>query len=177
MLGFSFKAVRESLRTYKGAIMTTDQSMGFWEGKQFRMYQLFSANTQIRFTCARDFLLTAQTLYVDNGEATLTVKTGATPTGVWTAVPSVIAKNRIGMNPVPLNVVEVGGAWTGGTEREVIRADSGGGQGVGFENRLPPGGRGLPAGTYYFDITVVGTTAGIYSFEWEELDTVNGVAA
>lgn len=166
----------QTVRTFEGAMMTTDQNMGFWAGKQFRMYRLFAAATQLRFVCARDFLLTAQTLYVDDGSATLTVKTGATPSGVWTPLSTVIAKNRIGMNPVPLNIIEAGGTFTGGTEREVIRADTGVGPGVGFENRLPPGGRGLPAGTYYFDIAVTGTTAGIYNFEWEELSTVNGVA-
>ena len=175
MLSFNFKSIRESVRSFRGAAFTSDQNMGFWQGKQFRMYKVFNANTQLRFVCAKDFLLTAQTLYVDNGEATLTVKTGATPSGVWTPLASIIAKNRIGMNPVPVNIVEGGGTFTGGTEREVIRADSGNGAGVGFENRLPPGGRGLPAGTYYFDIVITGITAGIYNFEWEELDTVNGV--
>ncbi len=166
---------RVSLRSFRGAQMTSDQNMGFWEGRQFRMYRVFIANTQLRFTCARDFLLTAQTLYVDDGLATLTVKTGSTPSGTWVPLTSVIAKNRIGMSPVPLNVIEAGGTFTAGTEREVIRSDSGAGAGVGFENRLPPGGRGLPAGTYFFDIVVTGATAGIYNFEWEELDSVNGV--
>ena len=169
------QSFRESVRSYRGAMMVYFQSMGFWRGRQFRVYSRITANTQFRFTCTRDFLLTAQSLYCDDGRVEVQILTGSTPSGVWTAIPTVNAKNRIGMSPVPLNTPEVGGSFTGGTERELIMSDSGAGQGIGLGNILL-GDRGLPAGTYFFQATVMGATVNaLYSFEWEELDTVAGV--
>ena len=175
MLGLSFRAVKESLRTFRGALLVQLQSMGLWEGKQFRMYRVFSAATQLQFVAARDFILSDQTLYVDDGLAQVRILTGATPAGTFTDVTTQTGKNRLGnVTYVQLNKVQAGGTFTGGTERELFRADSGGGAGVAFSN-VSQNVRILPAGTYYFDITVTGATAGIYSFEWEELSTVNGV--
>ena len=175
MLGLSFSSIRESLRSFRGALMVTIQSMGLWEGKQFRMYRVFAAATQLQFVCSKDFILTRQLLYVDDGLAQVRVLTGATPSGTFTDIASQAAKNRLGTNTyVQQNKMQAGGTFTGGTERELFRADSGGGAGVAFSN-IEDNPRVLPAGTYYFDVTVTGTTAGIYSFEWEELSTVNGV--
>ena len=163
----------DALRTWRGAMLVQMQSMGFWRGKQFRAYREFSlagaGTLTLRFVCAKDFLLTSQSLYVDDGAARLVVSTGGTPAGSWVAVPTVNAMFRIGIDPVTSNILTSGGSVTGGTEREVLRSDSGGGAGIGFDNRIS-GVRGLPAGTYYFTITATGTTTGMYSFEYEELD-------
>lgn len=175
MLGFNFRNIREGFRSFRGAMMVTLQNMGLWEGKQFRQYRVFAANTQLQFVCPVDFVLTDQLLYVDDGLAQVRVLTGATPSGTWTDIATQAAKNRLGsVTYVGLNKMKAGGTFTGGTERELFRADSGGGAGVSFSN-ISTNVRILPAGTYYFDITVTGATAGIYSFEWEELGTVNGV--
>lgn len=175
MLGFSFRSVRETIRSFRSAVMVQLQSMGLWEGKQFRVYLPFAAARQVRFTCTRDFILSDQILYVDDGQGQVRILTGATPSGVWAAVTTQSGKNRLGTNTyVQLNTVEDGGTFTGGTERELFRSDAGAGQGISFSN-IQQNVRVLPAGTYFFDITVTGTTAGIYSFEWEELGSVNGV--
>lgn len=175
MLGLSFRSVRESFRSFRGASMVVMQSMGLWTGRQFRMYFPFAAASQIRFVSAVDFILTHQLLYCDDGQAQVRILTGSTPVGTFTDIATQAGKNRLGTNTyVQLNKVQSGGTFTGGTERELIRSDSGAGQGISFSN-IEENARVLPAGTYYFDITVTGTTAGIYSFEWEELDTVNGV--
>lgn len=175
MLGLNRRGISESFRTFRGALMSTLMTMGLWDGKQFRQYRAFSAATQLRFVAATDFILTGQTLYCDNGLAQVRVLTGATPAGTWADTPTQQAKNRLGtVTYVQQNKMQAGGTFTGGTERELFRSDSGGGQGVSFSN-VDGNPRVLPAGTYYFDITVTGTTDGIYSFEWEELGTVNGV--
>lgn len=175
MISLGFRGVRESVRSIRGAIMVTLQSMGLWEGKQFRQYRVFAAATQLQFVCTKDFILTDQLLYVDDGLAQVRILTGATPSGTFTDIATQSAKNRLGTNTyVQANKMQAGGTFTGGTERELFRADSGGGAGVSFSN-ISQNPRVLPAGTYFFDITVTGATAGIYSFEWEELSTVNGV--
>lgn len=177
MLGFSFRGIRESVRSVRGALMVQVQSMSLWEGRQFRQYRVFTAATQLQFVCARDFILTDQLLYVDDGLAQVRILTGATPAGVWADISTQSGKNRLGTATyVQQNVLRAGGTFTGGTERELFRADSGGGAGVAFSN-IQQNVRVLPAGTYYFDITVTGNTAGIYSFEWEELGSVNGAVA
>lgn len=180
MAELTFQGFRESLKTFRNSLMVTMQSMGFWQGKQFRCYQHITSagagTVQFRFTCTRDFILTAQQLYCDDGRIEVKIFTGVTPSGVWTPIITTNAKNRIGAaaSYVNLNVPEAGGTFTGGTERELLMADSGSGQGIGLENRLL-GERGLPAGTYYFTATFPGVVSALYSFEWEELSTVAGV--
>lgn len=174
------KTVQESIRSFRGALLVQMQSMGFWKGRQYRVYQRIASvgagSIEFRFSCARDFLLTGQTLYCDDGRIEVQIFTGATPSGVWTPIATTNAKNRIGAAAavVNLNIPEEGGTFADGTERELIMADSGSGQGIGLGNILL-GDRGLPAGTYYFRATYPGVVSAFYSFEWEELDTVAGV--
>lgn len=175
-LSLDYRLETHSERSFRGARMTQpDMNMGFWEGRQQRAYHEITANTQLRFVAGRDFLLTFQNLYIEDGSILLRVFTGSTPAGVWTPVTTVVQKNRIGAAAanIPLNALQSGGTFSGGTERERLRVDAGAGQGVGFENRLG-GVRGLPAGTYYFDFTSPGAVLGLYSLEWEELDTIAG---
>lgn len=173
----SYRALRESIRSVRGSVMVTMQSMGFWRGLQHRAYVTVTANAKYRFHAERDFVLQFQNLYCDDGRVTLRVFTAPTSTsGPWTKVDGQQAKCRIGAaaGVVPLCEFQVGGTFAGGTERELLVADSGSGVGVGFENRLGTE-RGLPAGDYYFDFVVQGTTYAVYTLEWEELSTVAGV--
>jgi hypothetical protein len=52
----------ESFRTFRGAQMRTDMTMGLVNKRKFRCYREFTGATVLRFTAARDFLLTAQDL-------------------------------------------------------------------------------------------------------------------
>lgn len=159
-----------SPRAYKGSAMESGMGPGLWEGRQFRAYRVFSAAQQLRFTCLKNFILQVQGMYVDDGQATVQILTGSTPSGTWTPITTQNPKNRLPSNVyVQQNIIEAGGTFTGGTERELLRADAGSGSGVGFSSNLGSP-RLLPAGTYYFNLSVTGTTAGIYSLEWEEMD-------
>lgn len=164
----------ESFRTFRGAQMRTDMTMGLVNKRKFRCYREFTGATVLRFTAARDFLLTAQDLQLDAGQAKVQIMTGGTPGGVFTDIPTKFCMNTIGGDVAGFSAVAAGGTFTGGTEREVIRANAGAGQGAGRPS--PAGARLLGAGTFYMVITVTGTTSGVYSFEFEELDTVAGVA-
>lgn len=167
-------ATREVLRSFRGALLVQLQSLGLWEGRQFRQYRAFTgsgATVQLRFAASKPFILTAQTLYVDDGLAQIRVLTGATPSGTWTNTATQQSKNRYSaaaLAYVQGNFMQTGGTFTGGTERELFRADSGSGAGMAFSN-IDQNARVLPAGDYYFEITMTGATSGIYSFEWEEL--------
>lgn len=164
----------EVLRSFRGALLVQVQSKGLWDGRQFRQYRVFSGSGtthQLRFVASNPFVLSHQTLYVDDGIAQCRVLTGATPAGTWTDSATQFGKNRYTAEALAYvrgNSIQVGGTFTGGNELELFRADSGGGAGISFSN-IDNNVRILPAGTYYFEITTTGATSGIYSFEWEEL--------
>lgn len=164
-------SVREVLRSYRGALFVQLMSKALWDGRAFRQYFPFTVNVQFRFVAARPFILSDQVLYVGEGRARVTVYTGSTPSGVWAPTLTQTGKNRYTAEALAYtqqNIVEAGGTFVGGTEREQIRANAGVGQG-NASRTVDSNVRVLPPGTYYFDITVTGTTSGIYAFEWEEL--------
>lgn len=160
-----------SIRGFRGAIMSRDIGMGIWNQKCFRAYREFTANTVIKFVASKAFLLTAQSLWTGQGAARLVISTGGTEGGTFTALPTKFCTNsRDGAAQAGSTVVTVGGTVTIGLEREVLRADSGtngGGSGNAAEMSSE---RILAAGTYYISVTITGTTSGMYSLEWEELD-------
>ena len=164
-------SVREVLRSYRGALFVQLMSKGLWDGRAFRQYFPFTVAAQFRFEAARPFILSDQVLYVGEGSAQVQVLTGSTPSGTWNATLTQTGKNRYtaeALAYIQQNIVQSGGTFTGGTERELIRANAGVGQG-NASRTVDSNVRILPAGTYYFNITVTGTTSGIYAFEWEEL--------
>jgi hypothetical protein len=98
----------------------------------------------------------------------MVIRTGGTAGGTFTGMSTKFGLNTVGGEAPGFATFSTGGTITGGVEREVLRADSstsGGGSGNADQvvNR-----RYLPAGTYYFEIVVTGTTTGMYSLEWEE---------
>lgn len=163
----------ESARTFRGAQLRADFTMGLVGKRKFRVYREFTGATVLRFTAGRDFLLTTQDLQLDAGQARVAIMVGGTPGGTFTDIPTKFCMNTIGGDSAGFSTVAAGGTFTGGTERDVMRANAGGGAGAGRPSSA--GIRMLGAGTFYMVITVTGTTSGIYSFEFEELDTIAGV--
>jgi hypothetical protein len=156
----------ESIRTYKGTLITRDD-LALLEGRAFRAYREFTATTTIKLVFTKPFRLTSQTLWTGQGAARAVVITGGTEGGTFGAMPTLFNKNTQ-LNTASTTTATVGGTVTGGTEREVLRSDSGtAGGGVGSPN-LQDGDRMLAASTYYIIITVTGTTSGMYSLEWVE---------
>lgn len=169
MLGFSITGlIRETFYSFRGAMFVAQMSRGLWEKKKFRAYREFSGAVSIKFVITKNFLLTLQDLQLDAGAAKVQILTGATEGGVFTPIISKFCMNTVGGDVAGNCVVSAGGTLTGGVEREVIRANAGGGQGAGRPGSA--GTRVLSAGTYYMQLTVTGTTSGVYSLEWEELD-------
>lgn len=159
----------ESLRATNGALLVSDQSPGLVAGKQYRMYVEYPTGaTVVRMEFVKPFLLTAQSLWSGDSTVRAVIQTGGTQGGAFTAVPSVFSKN--GINGVaPSTLISKGGTHTGGTDREVLRAQAivaGGGIGNGTELR---GSRMLPAGVFYLHIDATAGSGGIYSIEWEDL--------
>lgn len=144
-------------------------SPGLWEGKAFRVYREFSANTVIQFVADTDFALDSQLLSLLEGEARLEIMTGGTPGGIFTPLATHFNKKLIGTPVAPSFVIGAGGTHTGGTEREVLTvktATGGNGAAAATESQ---GKRLLPAGTYYMRITVTGATRGTWAVEYDKL--------
>ena len=162
---------------------------GFFAGRMFRSYleqviPVAGPAVSARFTSPVDFILWQQTISLTQGALRLEVFTGATPSGVWTALP-VIGVNRMAERPLyggsyytPLATAEFGGSFTGGTAVDLILTRSSANQGlisssnVGSEQSSE---RGLPAGTYYIRFsTLTGGVAVsddaqmVYAITWEE---------
>lgn len=157
-----------TLAGFEGAQLTQELTQGFFKGRTYRAYKEFTANTVLKLVATKPFLLTSQALYVDAGQARALITVGSTEGGTFTTLPTKFAKNgTVASPPAPTTTISQGGTATGGTEREVLRVNAGGG--AQALNSLG-GIRKLPAGTYYISITVTGTTSGIYSIEYEELD-------
>lgn len=157
-------------QTFRGAALSLDATGGFFQGKQYRAWVEFTANTTIQFTASQPFMLQSQSLFCDAGAVRVAISTGSTPSGTFTAIADQpVAKNRLTGTPnIPHVSLTSGGTVTGGTVREVLRA-SAGTSNAGLPTAMQ-GVRALPAGTYSISITVTGTTSGLYSLEWEELD-------
>lgn len=169
MLGFSITGlIRETFYSFRGSMFVQQMSRGLWEKKKFRAYKEFTGATTVKFVITKNFLLTLQDLQLDAGMARMRVVTGATEGGTFTALASKFSMNTVGGDVPGNSTLTSGGTITGGTEREVMRANAGAGAGAG--RPASAGIRVLSAGTYYLDITVSGTTSGVYSLEWEELD-------
>lgn len=159
---------QDSAATFQGAALTLDATPNLFKAKSFRAYREFTASTVLRFTASTPFLLTIQRLNVDSGAARATITVGSTPTGTFAPLPTRFSKNGVtSPQPTPDVAIDVlTGTITGGTEREVIRVNSGAGAGAVSELT---GVRLLPAGTYWINIVVTGSTSGLYAIEYEEV--------
>jgi hypothetical protein len=156
---------------WRGMQLICGLTRGLFEKKQFRAYVEFNATTTLKFTAAKPFMLTHQALWTGTGAARCVITTGSTESVAFGGtLATKFCKNLLDGAVAGNVVIGTGGTVTGGNEREVLRSDSSSaGGGSGNQNVLG-GERLLPAGTYYMTITVTGTTSGMYSLEWEELD-------
>ncbi len=142
---------------------------GLWEGKTFRVYHEFAANTVIQFTADQDFALDAQSLQVLTGEARLEIMTAGTPGGTFTPLATHFNKKLTGTPAAPTFVISAGGTHTGGDEREVLLVAAATGGNAATAATQSQGKRLLPANTYYMRITVTGATRGLWAVEYDVL--------
>jgi hypothetical protein len=167
----------KATKGFRGAMQVVLLSLGFWQGRQFRMYREFTLTAgqvvTLRWVASKPFLLQAQSLILVGGDARAVIITGGTPAGTFTPITTLNPKYRIGMEPVSTVVVSAGGTVSGGTEREVLlcAASTGGATKSALGSTRLDSTRGLPASTFYITITAGANGAtGLYSTEHEDLD-------
>lgn len=160
----------EQAMSWRGTQMMLQLTRGFFERKQFRAYKEFTGNTVLKMVFAKPFFLHSQVLYTDVGAARVTISTGGVESGVWVDMPTKFGKYLIEGPVAGSTTVTTGGTVTIGNEREVMRVSCGTGGNSATAATTLSSIRALPPGTYYATITVTGTTTGIYSIEWEEIE-------
>jgi hypothetical protein len=151
-------------------------STAFWEGREFRLANEFSIASGLtlvyKFIAPVEFVLTLQTLTVDNGSIRMSAVTGGSEGGTFTNI-TTFGKNRLISTPAYTKQITVlfGGTQTGGTESEVVRLVSNG-QGNSSQTigQSLDTQRALPIGTYYLKLNNFGniTATGVFSLAWEE---------
>lgn len=156
--------------SWRGNQLISLLTRGFFEKKQFRAYKEFTANTVLKMVFTKPFYLQSQVLYCDAGAARVTISTGGTEGGVFVDMPTKFGKYLVDGPVAGASTITTGGTVTIGTEREVLRVSCGTGGNSATATTSLTTMRALPAGTYYATITVTGTTAGVYSIEWEEIE-------
>jgi hypothetical protein len=159
----------ESLRSLRGELLRSDSSGGLEDKRRFRMYKTFAADFVLKLVFTKPFYLDYQRLWTGQGACVLTISTGGTEGGTFVDLPTKFPLNVADGAVTSYTAATQNGTQSGGTEREVLMCDSGSaGGGTGNGDQLG-NRRKLPAGTYYFNGVITGTTSGIYAIEWEEL--------
>lgn len=157
---------------------------GFFAGRMFRAFTTGVIPTvgpahYFKFVSPIDFILWAQDLQLTQGALQLEIFGGATESGVWADIPTMVGLNRMANRPTPYYVrqctIQSGGTFTGGVLLDIIRVRTA----QNNQNANNVGGafseRGLPAGTYWGKISTLEgglpvNDAGqyIYTLMWEE---------
>jgi len=146
---------------------------GFYDGREFRTYYEFTADTVFKIVVPLDTILWSLGISLLEGECRLETVVGGTEGGTFSTILPIFGRNNMSDRPTPLYTNQVtiaaGGTHTGGTLLDVLRnktsdnANFAGAVGVDAGDE-----RGVAANTYYFRLTVTGTTRGTLRCHWEE---------
>lgn len=156
-----------------GRLRVDVSQTGFWEGREFRLDVKVTAPIVIKFESPVNFILQAQTLASNNGDATFeawAASQGAAG-GTFATTTNILPNNAMSTTPEYTRQITAfsGGTFTptgGQVARELISIKAG----TQTSQRSTVGGssikeRGLPAGIYYLKFT--GTDA-YYNLVFEE---------
>lgn len=157
---------------------------GFFVGRMFRAFTtgiipVAGPAHYFKFVSPIDFILWAQDLQLTQGALQLEIFGGATESGVWTDITTMVGLNRMANRPLPHYnrqcSIQTGGSFTGGVLLDILQVRTS----QNNSNANNVGGafseRGLPAGTYWGKIsTLTGGLAVndpgqyVYTIMWEE---------
>lgn len=146
---------------------------GFFQGREFRTFLEFTASQVIQVVVPVNSILYQLGVTLTQGEVRVETVAGGTPGGTFGTPLPIIPHNSMTERPTPIYNPQVtlaaGGTHTGGTILDVlhVKADSNSNRAftVGDNNGDE---RGIAPATYYFRITVTGTTDAILRLWWEE---------
>lgn len=149
----------------------------FFDGRQFRTFHEFNltlaAVMVIKAVVPLNVILYGLETSIATGEIRLETVVGGTEGGTFATPLPILPRNTMTERPTPLYVPVVtlmaGGTHSGGTLLDVLIVKTAGntnfsssaGAAVGDE-------RGVGAGTYYFRLTAVEATRGVFRARWEE---------
>lgn len=153
-------------------IRTDNGQQGFYDGREFRTYYEFTANTVFKIVVPVNTILWNLSLILLEGECRMETVVGGTEGGTFTPL-TIFGRNNMTERPEPLYTNQVtiaqGGTHTGGSVLDVIiNKTSGNANFAGTVGASTGDERGVAPNTYYFRLTVTGTTRGMLRTHWEE---------
>lgn len=173
-----FKRIYEEFQASpNGEMIISENSKGFYEGKEFRTFfefdGLISSVKVVKVAIPCNFTMKMQNITLNDGELTFEILSGGTEGGSFSNTLPVIGVNRSTNRNLPYyeakGVLTSGGSHTGGTLLELAKLKTSN----ATAQKSTVGGsvgdsRCLAAGTYYIRFTAVAATKGIYTLRWEE---------
>lgn len=154
-------------------IRTDNGQQGFYDGREFRTYYEFTANTVFKIVVPINTILWNLSLILLEGECRMETVVGGTEGGSFSTILPVFGRNNMSERPepfyTPVVTIAAGGTHTGGTVLDVIiNKTSGNANFSGTVGASAGDERGVSPNTYYFRLTVTGTTRGMLRTHWEE---------
>ena len=150
-----------------------DGQTGFFAGREFRAYHEFTANTVFKVVVPINVILWDLSILLSAGQARLETVVGGTEGGSFSVPVPVFPRNTMTERQTPLYTNQVaissGGTHTGGTVLDILVNKTADNSNFSASAGSEGGDeRGIGPGTYYFRLTVTGTTSGIIKARWEE---------
>lgn len=152
---------------------------GFFAGREFRTFRELNmpggTTLFIQAIVPIDIILFGLDVEVESGAIKVETIAGAVDGGVWSETLPILPRNTMSERPTPIYSPQVqlkaGGAPTGGTVIDVLRAKT-----AGNSNQAATVGasgqdeRGVGAATYYFKLIAAAGDAvvGVFRARWEE---------
>lgn len=146
---------------------------GFFAGREFRTFYEFTTATVFKVVVPVNTIVWQVGVELLEGEARLETVVGGVEGGTFGVTLPVFGRNTMTERPSPFYtpqvVITAGGTLTGGTVIDVLRNKTGGNENFAGSIGIGEGDeRGVAPGTYYFRLTVTGTTRGLLRTWWEE---------
>lgn len=147
----------------------------FYENRLFQLYHEYNIlqgnSTWLKFVIPVDVILKRRSITHMSGKLRFSIQSGGVEAGTWLTKNAQTSRmNSMAEAPAYTRQVQgyYGGVYTGGTDLDVMLAETSNAQSVSVSLEAPEVGRS--AGTYYIELRNTGTgdSAGLIRFIWEE---------
>lgn len=147
--------------------------VGFFEGREFRIFRQFTTGQTIRIVTPINCILTGLVLSISAGHVTLNTYAGGTEGGTFAETIPVFPRNTMTERPTPYYNSQLtwatGGTHSGGTLIDVLelKTDSNTNRAASVGGAVGDA-RGVGPGTYYYVLNAIEPSIGTLHVRWEE---------
>lgn len=149
----------------------------FFDGRQFRTFKelniALGATYVIKAVTTKNIILYGLELSLTSGEIKLETVTAGTEGGTFSETLPLFPRNTMTERPTPIytptTVLTAGGTHTGGTVLDLLWVKTADNSNFAASVGVAPGDeRGVAPGTYYFRLTAIVASTGIFKARFEE---------